>query len=67
MVCLSCYLLWFLFNKIRKDGGTGSAGKLGVGRGRGEVAQTIYTHVNKCKNDKKKKRLNITISQNPIC
>jgi hypothetical protein len=54
MICLSYYLLHFLFNKIRQqEGGTGSAQKLG-GRGRGkrEVAQTMYTHVSKCKNDK---------------
>jgi hypothetical protein len=27
-----------------------------VGRRRGEVAQTMYTHVSKCKNDKKKEK-----------
>jgi hypothetical protein len=36
-----------LFNKIReKEGGTGSAQKW--------MAQTMYTHANKCKNDKTK-------------
>jgi hypothetical protein len=25
-------------------------------RGRGKVAQTIYTHVSKCKNDKRRKK-----------
>jgi hypothetical protein len=51
---LSYYLLCFLINKIGEEGRTGSAW------GRGGGAQTIYTHVNKCKNDKikgeKKKR-----------
>jgi hypothetical protein len=48
-LCLSCYQLCFLFNKIReKEGGTGSAWKWGVGG----VAQRMYTHVSKCKNDK---------------
>jgi hypothetical protein len=46
MVCLSYYLLCFLFNKIgEQEGGTGSAGrgvKYGYGR---EVTQTIYTYV----------------------
>jgi hypothetical protein len=41
------YLLCFLFNKIREEVGTGSAWQ-SVGR----VAQTMYTHVSKCKNDK---------------
>jgi hypothetical protein len=36
MLCLFFYyLLCFLFNKIRKEGRTGSAWKLGVGSGRG--------------------------------
>jgi hypothetical protein len=47
---LSYYLLCFLFNKIREqEGGTGSAWKWGRG---GEVAQTMYTYVSKCKKDK---------------
>jgi hypothetical protein len=42
MLHLSCYLLCFLFNKIREqEGGIGSAQKSGGG----EVAQTRYTHV----------------------
>jgi hypothetical protein len=44
---LSYYCLCLLFNKIReKEGGTGSAQKW--------MAQTMYTHANKCKNDKTK-------------
>jgi hypothetical protein len=46
LLCLSYYL----FKKIREqEDGTGSARK---GEG---VAQTMYTHVSKCKNDKIKK------------
>jgi hypothetical protein len=45
--CLSYYLPFY---KTREQGTTGSAQK-GVKR-RGEVAQTMYTHVSKCKNDK---------------
>jgi hypothetical protein len=60
-LCLSYYLLYFLFNKIREqEDRIGSAWKLG-GRGgswRWEVAQTMYTHVSKCKNDKIKKKNN---------
>jgi hypothetical protein len=33
MLCLSYYLLCFLFNKIREEGGTGSAWKWEVGDG----------------------------------
>jgi hypothetical protein len=44
----------FSSNKIGEEGGTGSAWKLwGSMR---EVAQTMYTHVSKCKNDKIKER-----------
>jgi hypothetical protein len=52
MLYLSYYLLCFLFDIIReKEGGTGSVWKRE--RGRGCVAQTMYTHVrSKCKNDK---------------
>jgi hypothetical protein len=51
-LCLSCYLLCFLFNKIREqECRTASAWK----QSGGEVAQTRYTHVSRCKNDKKKK------------
>jgi hypothetical protein len=45
------YFLCVLFNKIgEQEGGTVSARKQ---RGRRE-AQTMYTHVSKCKNDKQK-------------
>jgi hypothetical protein len=54
LLCLSYYLLFFLFNKIpERKGRTGSA--LGGGWS-GVVAQTMYTHVNKCINDKIKER-----------
>jgi hypothetical protein len=46
--------LSFLFNKIREEGGTSPAQKTGE-EGRGEVAQTMYTHVSKCKQDKRKR------------
>jgi hypothetical protein len=57
MPCLSYYLLCFLFNKIREqEGRTGSAWK----RECGEVCvgrwPNVYTHVSKCKNDKRKKK-----------
>jgi hypothetical protein len=56
MLCLSYYLLCFLFNKIREQGGrTGSAWKW-RGEVRGEVAQTMYTCVGKCKKYKIKQR-----------
>jgi hypothetical protein len=48
----------FLFNKIgEQEGRTGSAWKWE----RGEVAQTMYKHVRKCKNNKIKKKNNSTI------
>jgi hypothetical protein len=50
-LCVSCYPLCFLFNKIGEEGKTGSAWKWGVGGGR-EVAQTMYTNVSKHKNNK---------------
>jgi hypothetical protein len=54
-ICLPCYLLCFLFNKIREqEGGTGSAWKPRVGE-MWEVAQTMCTHLSKCKNDKNKR------------
>jgi hypothetical protein len=56
MICLSYYLLCFLFNKIREMGGTGSAWKQGVCGG--AVAETVYTHVNKCTKDKRKAEKN---------
>jgi hypothetical protein len=52
-LCLSCYHLCLLFNKIGEEGRTGSAWKQGFGeRGKdvgqgGEMAQTMYTHMNK--------------------
>jgi hypothetical protein len=52
MLCLSYYPLCFLFNKIgEQEGRPGSAQKQGVGE---EVAQTMYTHMNKYKANKKK-------------
>jgi hypothetical protein len=51
MLCLSYYLFCFFFNKIREqEGGTGSSQKEDR-----EVAQTMYIHVSKYKNDKIKK------------
>jgi hypothetical protein len=50
----SYYLLCFLFNKIKEER-TGSAWKRAVGGDVevwGQVAQTKYTHVNECKNNK---------------
>jgi hypothetical protein len=54
---LSYYLLCFLYSKTgEEEGGTGSAWKWRVGGGRekdgGELAQAMYTHVSKCKNNK---------------
>jgi hypothetical protein len=57
MLCLSHYLLFI--NKIveqvsaQKPGG-GEAGREDTRTG--EVPQTMYTHVNKCKNDKLKEK-----------
>jgi hypothetical protein len=52
-LCLSYYLLCFLFNKIvEQEGKTVYAWKQD---GVGEITQTLYTHVSKCKNDKKTK------------
>jgi hypothetical protein len=60
MLCLSYYLLCFLFNKIGEVGRTGFSGNRGgwVGEGgdRGQVeeaAQTMYAHMNKWINNKK--------------
>jgi hypothetical protein len=57
MLCLSSYLLCFLFNKIGEEGRTGSARKQGAGVGGGEreriggqgreMAQTMYAHMSK--------------------
>jgi hypothetical protein len=59
MLCLSYYLLCFLFNKIREqEARTGSARKGGSRRcsEEGEVNEKMYTHVSKCKSDKIKER-----------
>jgi hypothetical protein len=50
---LSYYLLCFLFNKIKEEGRTGTAWMRGVGeQGKGEeMAQTMYTQMNKCINN----------------
>jgi hypothetical protein len=53
MLCLSYYLLCFLLNKIGEEGETGFCLEAR------EVAQTMYTHVSKCKNDKIKERKKI--------
>jgi hypothetical protein len=58
-ICLSYYLLCFLFNIIREEGRAGSAWKGSVGGDGGvseEVAHTVFTHVSKCKNDKRRKK-----------
>jgi hypothetical protein len=54
MLCLSYYCLCLLFNKIGEEGRTGSAWKQegegereGTGRQWGEMAQTMYAHMNK--------------------
>jgi hypothetical protein len=52
-LCFSYYFLCFLFNKIREQNRTGSAQK----QGGGEVAQIMYTHVSKCKNNKIKTKI----------
>jgi hypothetical protein len=60
MLCLSCYLLCFLVNKIGEEGRTSLPGSWwGEGRGREgggqgrEMVQTMYTHMNKCINNQK--------------
>jgi hypothetical protein len=52
MLCFSYYLLCFLFNKIVYSGGTGASQNGGWDK----VAQTMYTHVSKCKNNKIKRK-----------
>jgi hypothetical protein len=49
------HLLCFLFDKIRKQEAKQVLTRSGGWRS-GEVAQTMYTHVSKCKNDKIKER-----------
>jgi hypothetical protein len=59
ILCLSYYLLYFLFNKIRdQEGRTGSDRKGGSRRcwEEGELNEKMYTHVSKCKTDKIKER-----------
>jgi hypothetical protein len=51
MLCLSYYLLCFVFNKIGEQEGI-----LSGGGGMGEVAQILYMHVSKCKNDKNQRK-----------
>jgi hypothetical protein len=55
--CFSYYLLFFFFYKIiEQKGRTGSVQRWREGaggkQGAGEVAQIMYTHVSKCKNNK---------------
>jgi hypothetical protein len=66
-LCFSYHLLYFLFNKIREEDRKSSAGSGGFGWEEvvGEVAQKMYTHVSKCKNDKIK-REKINSSKNNI-
>jgi hypothetical protein len=48
--------LMFSLQQNRRKGWTGSGG-LGVCGGEGgNVAQTMYAHVSKCKNDKRRKK-----------
>jgi hypothetical protein len=52
MLCLSYYLLCFLFNKIGKEeGGIEARNGMEI---RVQVGQTMYTHLSKCKNEKNK-------------
>jgi hypothetical protein len=63
MLCLSYYLLCFLLNKIEYK----RAEQVLPGRG-WKVAQTMYTHKNKCKNDKINKTLkNCLTNKNKKC
>jgi hypothetical protein len=66
MLCLSYYLLCFLFNEIgEQEGRTGSAWKWERGADRvGDVAQTMCTHVSKCKNKKIKERKKKNMEKN---
>jgi hypothetical protein len=50
--CFSYYLLCFSFNKIRQESGTSSAWRRDWGDGGRKVAQIMYTHISKCKNNK---------------
>jgi hypothetical protein len=48
----------FSLQQIEEEGRTGFAWKwgFGVGGGWGRGAQTMYTHISKCKNDKRRKK-----------
>jgi hypothetical protein len=60
MLYLSYYLLHFLFNKVGEQEGRSEGGE-------GEVAQTVYTHVSKCKNSRNNNNKNVnTFSHNEI-
>jgi hypothetical protein len=63
MPCFSYYLSCFFFYEIGKQ-----EPFCPDMRGGGEVAQIIYSHVSKCKNDKIFKKVNLTIClfSNPI-
>jgi hypothetical protein len=50
MLCLSYYLLYFLFNKIGEEAEQVLPGSRGGGREE-EGGQTMYTHMNKCINN----------------
>jgi hypothetical protein len=58
--CLSYYFLSFLFNKIRTR--EQNRFYLEGGDARQKVAQTIYTHVRKCNNDKIKNKVYFVIN-----
>jgi hypothetical protein len=54
MSCFSYYLLCFFFYKTgEQEGRTGSAWRWGEGgiERRGKMAQIMYKHVSKCKNN----------------
>jgi hypothetical protein len=55
-LCLSYYVLSSLFNKIGQNRFCLEARGWMIGGG-GRVAQTMYTHVNKCANDKIKRKI----------
>jgi hypothetical protein len=53
--CFSYYhFLFFLLQNWRTREWNGFCPEAGVGCGKGEVAQIMYTYVSKCKNDKVK-------------
>jgi hypothetical protein len=68
-LCLSYYLLCFLFNKIgEEEGRTGSAWKQGGGTQHHDN-NTMYTYVSKCKKEKRKTHHTHTHThtQNRVC